>query len=209
MSSKTGLCINVGNCINADSKMPLEVSVAADFSCPECGRELVAKEDKSKNSKALLFAAIVLGAIVSCVSYYFVTKTPDQNSTTSEGNTTVVVDEGKLEAKPDETEANVFLNNDTIQVNKFSKPKNIQECVGKLTSTSLSYSEKDFYRQSFLQYFQSPISSVITVGQNNTEVNDMSAEDFSEMLRSSNQKFQVIKSEKSGSKFSKLFVKGI
>ena len=33
-TNRKGVCINVGNCKNADSKMTIEVSIAADFICP-------------------------------------------------------------------------------------------------------------------------------------------------------------------------------
>lgn len=39
--NRKGICTNIGNCKNADSKLPIEISLTADFICPECERELL------------------------------------------------------------------------------------------------------------------------------------------------------------------------
>ena len=39
--NRKGICTNLGNCKNADSKLPIEVPITADFICPECDRELM------------------------------------------------------------------------------------------------------------------------------------------------------------------------
>jgi len=86
--NRKGLCTNFGNCKNADSKIALELSIAADFVCPECGRDLT--EVKGRNPipwpKVLLFAGIPT-VIIALVLFFVLgkkhsgtTETPPNNS---------------------------------------------------------------------------------------------------------------------------------
>lgn len=80
---KKGLCINFGNCKNADNKLPVEVDVSADFICPECERDLVEiperkwwKEGYNKFAiVAVVFFVVVFGAYL--VVTQFISETKD------------------------------------------------------------------------------------------------------------------------------------
>ncbi|MCO5247709.1 MAG: hypothetical protein M9887_02000 [Chitinophagales bacterium] len=73
MSQRTGICINVGNCKNADSKLPIETPIAADFVCPECGRELVEMggKKKMKLSKPMLIMLPILILFLGAGGYTY------------------------------------------------------------------------------------------------------------------------------------------
>lgn len=71
--NRKGICINVGNCKSADANRIIELSVTADFVCPECGRELKPVIKKKIFTKRLIFliiAVVVLSGIVAGVIMY-------------------------------------------------------------------------------------------------------------------------------------------
>ena len=103
-TGRKGLCINVGNCKNADSKLPIEVSVAADFICPECGRDLVPIEQKRKMtiSKPVLILGIVTIVLLggSVAGYYLLNN--DSSATTSVDNTKAKTNDASYQKKINE-----------------------------------------------------------------------------------------------------------
>ena len=67
-TKRKGLCTNFGNCKNAESKLPIEVDITADFICPECSRDLTELVEKnfwkSLKKKTVIVVVIVLLAVL-------------------------------------------------------------------------------------------------------------------------------------------------
>lgn len=61
---KSGLCMNVGNCTNANQHKVLEIGVGEDFVCPECHKSLLVYTPK----KALPVVALVAGGLLLVVA---------------------------------------------------------------------------------------------------------------------------------------------
>jgi hypothetical protein len=74
-NNQKGICINIGNCNQADKKVVQELPVTADFICSECGRDLtpIVEKKKFKLKKPLLIAIpiIILFIIGGYLWYYF------------------------------------------------------------------------------------------------------------------------------------------
>lgn len=87
--NRKGICINVGNCKNADSKLQIEVSVAADFICPECGRDLVEVPGKKQLpvKKIALFA--VIPVVVMAIGAFYFLKVKNAVSVATEVDSTI------------------------------------------------------------------------------------------------------------------------
>lgn len=68
---RNGICINVGNCRQADNKIKQEISIAADFVCSECGRDLIplTEKGKMKLSKPMLIAIPILVLLLGGAGY--------------------------------------------------------------------------------------------------------------------------------------------
>jgi hypothetical protein len=77
--NKTGKCINLGNCSNADSKKEIEIIFGDEFVCPECGLDLVEVRNHApsfpKWAKVLIPVVVV---ILGCVATWMLPRpTPD------------------------------------------------------------------------------------------------------------------------------------
>jgi hypothetical protein len=60
--AKQGICVNIGNCENANNKKEITVQDGQEFTCPECGKPLVAvnKERTSPPNWAYLLGVVLL-----------------------------------------------------------------------------------------------------------------------------------------------------
>ncbi len=65
--AKNGICVNVGNCDNANQKKVLEIGIGQDFVCPQCGKSLIIYTPPKGKSLALLAAVGVLVLLVLLV----------------------------------------------------------------------------------------------------------------------------------------------
>lgn len=51
---KRGLCMNLGNCENANQHKVLDIGIGEDFICPECNKSLIVHNPRTGPSKAVL-----------------------------------------------------------------------------------------------------------------------------------------------------------
>lgn len=215
-TNRKGLCINAGNCKNADNKLPIELSVAEDFVCPECGRELVPveKKNKLKIPKAALILLPLVIAILGLGGYawYWYSKAKAAVET-GEAIINMVTDSTKINATVNAVtsvaeEAKEIITTTTNKPRPDALgPVDIQEQINKLSDAGVKYDAKTSLKTNLLTYFTDGNAKVVTLGANQTNVGESDISNFSEMLRTSNQHYTFVRAEKSGEKFSKIFVK--
>ena len=70
LTVKKGLCINYGNCMNADTKKLIEVNLGDDFSCPDCDGMLIEVRPKKFPYWIIKVILGVLGLIGAGVVTY-------------------------------------------------------------------------------------------------------------------------------------------
>jgi hypothetical protein len=51
---KRGLCMNLGNCSNANQQKVLDIGIGEDFVCPECHKSLIVHNPRTGPSGAVL-----------------------------------------------------------------------------------------------------------------------------------------------------------
>lgn len=61
--AKNGICVNIGNCDNANQKKVLEIGTGQDFVCPQCGKSLIIYSPP-KGKSAAMMAVIGLVALL-------------------------------------------------------------------------------------------------------------------------------------------------
>ena len=59
-TGKRGLCMNLGNCGNANQQKVLDIGIGEDFVCPECHKSLIVHNPRTGPSGAVLALAGVL-----------------------------------------------------------------------------------------------------------------------------------------------------
>jgi len=235
-TGRKGLCINVGNCKNADSKLPVEVSVAADFVCPECGRDLVPVEQKKKMAipKPVLIGVIALLVLLGGgIGGYFLLSGDDNDdvkgkvqtvntSSNKKTNETAAVPTDKPAAapvtEPGSTSTTPGDNNNAQQTPPPAVPVThtipppppsnnpVQVAFDKLADGS-SYSAKDGLINSTLGMFTGNSAKAYTIGENGTVVSDMPISDLLETMRIRNKHFVFIDGVSNGGKYSSIRVK--
>lgn len=77
---RKGICINVGNCPNANEKKIIEVGIGEDFVCPnpECRGMLVEASDKGTDWKKIIIAIVAVLVIGGGVGGYFLMSSGDK-----------------------------------------------------------------------------------------------------------------------------------
>jgi len=125
---KKGICINVGNCQNANEKKLIEVAVGEDFVCPnpECGGNLNEVKEKEFPWKVVAIAVVVL-LIAGAASYFLLSgeKAPSTIPVTQ-----VSMDKETLSIAVDEGEAlNVIIQPENATNNQVNWSSDSPEIV--------------------------------------------------------------------------------
>ena len=224
--NRKGLCTNFNNCKNADSKIPIELSISADFVCPECGRDLMPiNEHRKVPVQTILLIGIPILVICSVLFYFFkirntvsegkvliskidtavsnVTKanpnTPPVQSTpppTEKQATTPTVEEHKPVDNPKQPDGN--------NSGSHQKLLSVQEYFTKLGSSSTQ--NKAALKSELLSLFASPNVPVIKMNDGQPTSDGTVIGDYVESVSAHNKKVTVISKEPSNGKISKINV---
>ncbi|HMW17682.1 MAG TPA: hypothetical protein PKN13_10010 [Accumulibacter sp.] len=65
--AKNGICVNIGNCDNANQKKMLEIGTGQDFVCPQCGKSLIVYSPPKGKSVAMLAVVGLIALLVVLV----------------------------------------------------------------------------------------------------------------------------------------------
>jgi len=67
---KNGICVNIGNCDNANQKKVLEIGAGQDFVCPQCGKSLnIYSPPKGKSAAVMMVIGLVALLIVLVIGW--------------------------------------------------------------------------------------------------------------------------------------------
>lgn len=223
--NRKGRCTNFVDCKNADSNIPIELSIAADFVCPECGRDLMPVVGPKKIPvKNILLIGIPVIVICIALFYYFKIK-----------NT---VAEGKgLISKIDTTISNVVKANTNTPPEQTSPPAaekpvtppqaveekkpvdNTKQNDGNSgTHQKLSVQEyftkiglpatknKVALKAELLSLFASPSVPVIKMNNGKPTNDGTSISAYVESVQMLNKKIKIMKEETTSGKISKIYV---
>lgn len=70
-TGKRGLCMNLGNCDNANQHKVLDIGIGEDFVCPECHKSLIVHNPRTGPSGAVLaLGGGVLVAVLAGVGWW-------------------------------------------------------------------------------------------------------------------------------------------
>lgn len=225
--NRKGICTNIGNdCKNADSKLPLEVSLTADFICPECGRELLEIKGPTpiRWKKILLFtiSPLVIGLLIFGGIYLFSDKGESQKSKTdllnkidSLGKPTTHINKPPSSTENTSnppTPVTEIPKTDTHaeKSNAYNLTANsIEEYFQKIADESIPYgNKKDLKKAIISNYFSDDEVWVVDMGKNNTEVGHTSIKEYVDVLSLQYTKIVILKKEvNSNQKITKLYIK--
>lgn len=223
---RKGICTNIGNCKNADSKLPIDVALTADFICPECERELLEIKGPTpipwKKILLFTFLLLILGLLIFGGIYLFSDKGEPQKSKTDLLNKINSLDQAAthVNKQPISTENTSNPPPPVREIPKAaahdekSNPNNltansIEEYFQKIADESIPYAnKKDLKKAIISKYFSDDEALVIDMGKNNTEVGHTSIKDYVDVLSQQYYKIQILKKEfNSDKKITKLFIK--